>query len=187
MALPIEIEIWQGEIAELEVDAIVIPANESLFMTAPVSAQVKRYAGDDVEREAVSQGPVAPGRAVVTGGGRLAAPYVIHTVAVGHDLRPDVEQLRAALMAAFDAAAHLSLRRVAVAPIGTERGAFAAADAAAILIDVLGAHPSLQEGGVESVVIAVSRAEDLQAYRTAIETIAAIPARRSASPGVPTE
>ena len=38
MTLPIEIEIWQGEIAELEVDALVIPANESLFMTAPVAA-----------------------------------------------------------------------------------------------------------------------------------------------------
>jgi O-acetyl-ADP-ribose deacetylase (regulator of RNase III) len=36
MAIPIEIDVWQGEIAELEVDAILVPANESLFMTTPV-------------------------------------------------------------------------------------------------------------------------------------------------------
>ena len=75
MGLPIDIEIWRGEIAELEVDAIVVPANESLFMTNPVAAAVKRLAGEEVERAAVTQGPVAPGTAVVTGGGRLAAPY----------------------------------------------------------------------------------------------------------------
>ena len=49
MGLPIDIEIWRGEIAELEVDAIVVPANESLFMTNPVAAAVKRLAGEEVE------------------------------------------------------------------------------------------------------------------------------------------
>jgi O-acetyl-ADP-ribose deacetylase (regulator of RNase III) len=187
MALPIEIEVWQGEIAELEVDAIVIPANESLFMTTPVAAQVKRYAGDEVEREAVSQGPVAPGGSVVTGGGRLAAPYLIHAVAVGHDLRPDAAQLRSALTSALDAAAHLSLRRIAVAPVGTERGAFAATDAAATLFDVLATHPSVQGRDLESVVIAVTRAEDLQAYRASLEQAAPVPGRGSARLGAETE
>ena len=30
-----EIDVWQGDISELEVDAIIVPANESLFMTGP--------------------------------------------------------------------------------------------------------------------------------------------------------
>ena len=34
MAEPIEIDVWQGDIAELEVDAVVVAASESLFMTA---------------------------------------------------------------------------------------------------------------------------------------------------------
>ena len=42
MAVPIEIDVWQGEIAELEVDAIIVPANESLFMTNPLARTVKR-------------------------------------------------------------------------------------------------------------------------------------------------
>ena len=85
MAEPIEIDVWQGEIAELEVDAVVVAASESLFMTAGAATSVKRHAGDEVERAAVEQGPIAPGTAVATSGGDLPAPYVIHAVAVGHD------------------------------------------------------------------------------------------------------
>ena len=101
MPIPIEIDVWQGEIAELEVDAILVPANESLFMTTPVGRAVRQRAGESVERDAVQQGPVKAGSAVVTGGGDLAAPYVVHVVAVGHDLRADPERLSRALDAAL--------------------------------------------------------------------------------------
>ncbi|HEX6654687.1 MAG TPA: macro domain-containing protein, partial [Candidatus Limnocylindria bacterium] len=102
MAVPIEIDVWQGDVAELEVDAIIVPANESLFMTSPQARSVKRTAGEAVELEAVRQGPVEPGSAVVTAGGNLAAPYLIHAVAVGHELRGDAACLKDALGAAFD-------------------------------------------------------------------------------------
>lgn len=171
MALPIEIEIWRGEIAELEVDAIVIPANESLFMTAPVAAAVKRAAGAEVESAAVSQGPVAAGSAVVTPGGRLAAPYVVHAVGVGHDLRPDVDRLRRAVVASLRAVEHLSLRRIAVAPLGTERGVFPPADAAAILLDELIAHAERGTGSPESVVLAVTRGDELTDFRAELEAV----------------
>jgi O-acetyl-ADP-ribose deacetylase (regulator of RNase III) len=172
MTLPIEIEIWQGEIAELEVDAVVIPANESLFMTAPVAAAVKRYAGDEVETEAVAQGPVPAGSAVVTSGGRLAAPYVIHAVGVGHDLRHDPEQLRRAIDAALDAADHLSLRRIAVGTIGVERGVFTPAEAAEILLEAIVDRAEAGSETPESVVVAVTHSQELSDYLAALETVA---------------
>ena len=82
MAEPVDIDVWQGEIAELEVDAVIVAASESLFMTAGAATGVKRRAGAEVERAAVEQGPIAPGTAVATYGGDLSAPYVIHAVAV---------------------------------------------------------------------------------------------------------
>lgn len=169
MALPIEIEIWRGEIAELEVDAIVLPANESLFMTTSVAAAVKRAAGEEVERAAVAQGPVAAGTAVVTGGGRLAAPYLVHTVAVSHDLRPDAERLQRAIAAALTAVEHLSLRRIAVAPLGTERGVFPPADAARLMLEELLRHAERRTGSPELVVIALTREDDLTAFRSALD------------------
>ena len=182
MELPVEIEIWRGEIGELEVDAIVVPANESLFMTTPVAAAVKRLAGEEVERAAVAQGPIGPGGVVVTSGGRLAAPYVIHAVAVGHDLRADPERLRSAVRHALDAVEHLSLRRVALAALGTERGVFPPADAATLLIDEIIAHGERRTNLPESIVIAVSGLEMLTHFVAALDA-----ARSGAIPTPPVE
>jgi O-acetyl-ADP-ribose deacetylase (regulator of RNase III) len=167
MAAPIEIDVWQGEIAELEVDAIVVAANESLFMNAGAASSVMRHGGAEIERAAVAQGPIEPGSAVVTGAGTLAAAYVIHTVAVGHDRVADPERLTAAIRAALAFAAPLQLRRIAVAPLGVEHGAFDPADAARILVTTLSeaATPPL-----ESIVVATAGARETSAVSEAIAT-----------------
>lgn len=160
MAGPIEIDVWQGEIAELEVDALVVGSSESLFMTAGAAASVKRIGGIGIESAAVAQGPIAPGRAVVTSGGHLAAPYVIHTVAVGHDRRADADQLRAAVRAALAFSEPLRLHRIAVAPLGIEHGVFRVEEAADLLVGAIleGSAPPL-----ESVVVAVAHASEARA------------------------
>lgn len=145
MATGIEIDVWLGEIAELEVDALIVPANESLFMTAGPAMAVKRLGGDVIELAAVEQGPINPGTAIATTGGRLAAPYVIHAVAVGHDLVADPARLDAALRAALAFCIPLQLRRVAIAGLGTERGAFTPEEAATILVGALRAHAAEHE------------------------------------------
>ena len=172
MAGPIEIDVWQGEIAELEVDALVVGANESLFMTAGPAASVRRHGGEVIERAAVSQGPLRPGQAVATEAGTLAAAYVIHAVGVGHDRIRDRERLVAAIRAALAFAEPLQLRRVAFALIGTEHGVFTAADAAEILLGEL-----TREGAAplpESIVVATTNASETQAAGEAL-------ARRRAS------
>ena len=181
MALPIEIEVWQGEISELEVDAIVIPATESLFMTGPVGASVKRHAGDEVERAAVAQGPIRAGGVVVTAGGRLAAPYVIHAVAVGHEPARGCRHLRGAVDAALSTIDHLALRRVALAPLGTERGVFGAPDAARILLSTVASHAAGGSPSLESIVIAVSRSEERTAFRAVVDEVAMPAAQRLAN------
>jgi O-acetyl-ADP-ribose deacetylase (regulator of RNase III) len=165
MAGPIEIDVWQGEIAELEVDALVVGSSESLFMTAGAAASVKRVGGIAIESAAVAQGPIGAGRAVVTAGGDLAAPYVIHAVAVGHDRRADADRLRAAIQAALAFCEPLRLHRIAVAPLGTEHGAFGVEEAADLLVATVleGAAPPL-----ESIVVAVAHASEARAVVAAL-------------------
>jgi O-acetyl-ADP-ribose deacetylase (regulator of RNase III) len=173
MADQIEIDVWQGEIADLEVDAIVVPANESLFMTSALAAAVKRRAGVAVEEQAVAQGPVPAGSAVVTQGGALAAAFVIHAVAVGHDLRPDLTRLESAIRAALDAAETLGVRHLAMALLGSDRGVFAPADSA----KRIAAEVALREGtasSLESIVLTVRSASD------AATVLAALRARAEA-------
>ena len=173
MPVPIEIDVWQGEIAELEVDAIIVPANESLFMTHPAGRALRRAAGEAVERDAVAQGPIQPGTAVVTGGGNLAAPYLIHAVAVGHELKASQDELRAALNAAFEIAARLSLVRVAIAPVGTERGVFTPEESAAALVEVLEARSRAGDAIPTSLVVTVANGNEAAAFRSATEALRA--------------
>ena len=166
MAGPIEIDVWQGEIAELEVDALVVGASESLFMTAGAAASVKRHGGEEIERAAVDQGPIQPGEAVATRGGSLAAPYVIHTVAVGHDRLADPTRLGGAVRAALALCEPLQLHRIAMALLGVEHGAFTARDAADILVRTL--RQEAPATPLESVVIATIHAAEAQAVAEAL-------------------
>ena len=52
------IELWNGDICDLEVDAIVNPANLSLWMSTGVGGAIKRAGGDEIEFAAVRQAPV---------------------------------------------------------------------------------------------------------------------------------
>ena len=61
------IELWNGDICDLEVDAIVNPANLSLWMSTGVGGAIKRAGGDAIEFAAVRQAPVALGESIVTG------------------------------------------------------------------------------------------------------------------------
>lgn len=164
MAEPIEIDVWQGDISELEVDALVVSANESLFMTAGAAASVKRHGGQDIERAAVEQGPVAPGNAVVTHAGSLAADYVIHAVAVGHDRLADPDRLTAAIDAALSLSGPLQLRRIAVALPGVEFGVFPANEAASHLVARLAAT----NAPLESIVITTATPVETEAVRAAL-------------------
>jgi O-acetyl-ADP-ribose deacetylase (regulator of RNase III) len=171
MADQIEIDVWQGEIADLEVDGIVVPANESLFMTSPLAAAVKRRAGVGVERAAVAQGPVRAGTVVVTEGGDLAASYVIHAVAVGHDRLADAQRLAAATEAALSTADALGLRTLAFANLGSEQGVFAAADSAQIIVAEIVRHAE-GPSAIESIVLTVQSAADRAAVLAALRSSA---------------
>jgi O-acetyl-ADP-ribose deacetylase (regulator of RNase III) len=167
MAAPSEIDVWQGDIAELEVDALVVPANESLFMTSGAAASVRRHGGDAIERAAVQQGPVQPGAAVVTPAGTLAAGYVIHAVGVGHDRRADRERLAATIRTTLDLADPLQLRRIAFALIGIEHGAFTPAEAADVLVEEL-TRDGVTRTLPETVVVAAANAAEMQAASEAV-------------------
>src|SRR5919109_2245967 len=80
------LEVVQGDITTYAVDAIVNAANSHLWMGAGVAGAIKRKGGQVIEDEAVRQGPIAVGEAVVTGGGALKAHHVIHAAAMGQDL-----------------------------------------------------------------------------------------------------
>src|SRR3989442_15788317 len=87
------VSIERGDITEWEVDAIVNAANSTLAMGAGVAGAIKRKGGVIIEEEAMRQGPVEGGEAVLTTGGNLAATHVIHAAGMGPDLNTDGEKI----------------------------------------------------------------------------------------------
>jgi O-acetyl-ADP-ribose deacetylase (regulator of RNase III) len=52
--MPLELEVVEGDIAALDVDAVANAANDRLWMGAGVAGALKRTGGDEIEREAVA-------------------------------------------------------------------------------------------------------------------------------------
>src|SRR6266496_5940861 len=75
-----QIELIQGDITSLRVDAIVNAANEHLQLGAGVAGAVRRKGGPTIQQECDRIGGCPVGGAVVTGGGTLPARFVIHAV-----------------------------------------------------------------------------------------------------------
>jgi O-acetyl-ADP-ribose deacetylase (regulator of RNase III) len=167
------IDLWNGDICDLEVDAIVNPANLSLWMSTGVAGAIKRAGGDAIEFAAVRQAPVPLGGAIVTDGGTLAARAVIHAVSLDRDRRSSGPVIEAAVRSAMARAREIEARSLAFPALGTGVGGFPLDEAARITVDTV--RDELERSpGIEHVTFALRGAAAYEAFRIAIDASAAV-------------
>ena len=132
---PAVLSVVQGDIADQEVDAVVNAANNHLWMGAGVAGAIKRKGGIAIEREAMAQGPVKIGNAVITSAGSLKAGHVIHAAVMGQDLQTSADVIRTATGNSLKLAEHHQLASMAFPALGTGVGGFSLDLCASIMLE----------------------------------------------------
>ena len=160
-----EIELVEGDIAALEVDAVANAANNALWMGAGVAGALKRAGGEEIEREAVALGPIEVGDAVATGAGRLPARWVIHGAVMGQNLRTDAELVARTTRRCLEVADGLGARSLALPAFGTGVGGFPVDECALIMVEAVEAY---EPESLERVLFAVFGGEALTAFERAL-------------------
>ena len=161
------IELWNGDICDLEVDAIVNAANLSLWMSTGVSGEIKRAGGDAIEFAAVRQAPVPLGEAIVTPAGKLAARVVIHAVSLDRDRRTSAEIIDKAVRSAMARARELRVASIAFPAMGTGVGGFPLDEAARITVEAVRSELD-RSPTIDHVTFAMRGAAAYQAFEAAL-------------------
>ncbi len=128
------LELVVGDITELAVDAVANAANTELWMGAGVAGALKRVGGDEVERDAMAQGPIALGEAVATHGHGLKAPWVIHAAVMSPDLQTDASAIVKATTGTLEMAGKVRARSLALPAFGTGVGGFPVYECASLMV-----------------------------------------------------
>ena len=167
-----QLEVVEGNIATLDVDAIANAANDRLWMGAGVAGAIKRAGGDEIEREAVALGPIPVGEAVATGAGRLRARHVIHGAVMGQDLTTSADLVARTTRRCLAVADELGARSLALPAFGTGVGGFPLDECARIMVREARAF---EPRAIERVVFAVFGAEAERTFRAAVRDEAPAP------------
>ena len=160
-----ELEVVEGDITQLEVDAIANAANDRLWMGAGVAGAIKRTGGAEIEREAVEKGPIPVGDAIATGAGALSARWVVHGAVMGEDLRTNADLVRRTTASCLRVADELGAESLALPAFGTGVGGFPLDECARLMVEEA---RRFEPRALRRVVFAVFGDEARQAFERAL-------------------
>ncbi len=82
MSIAEKIILQQGDLTEIDTDAIVNAANNDLRLGGGLAGVIRRKAGEAVQRECDAIGTIPVGGAAITSAGKLKARHIIHAASM---------------------------------------------------------------------------------------------------------
>jgi O-acetyl-ADP-ribose deacetylase len=170
MALSDRIEILQGDLTEMEVDAIVNAANNDLKLGGGVAGAIRRKGGPAIQEECDRIGTIPLGGAAITTGGRLKTRHVIHAASMELGGRTTPLTLRSSTAHALRIAAQNELKTIALPAVGTGIAAFPIKECAEIMLQEAKRH---LEGktSIQKIYFVLFDKQALDAFKSALKTL----------------
>ena len=113
------LELLDGDITEMQTDAIVNAANAQLVLGGGVAGAIRRKGGPEIQKECDAKGPTFVGGAVITTGGNLKAKFVIHAVGPRMGEGGEDEKLKNATLNSLKVADENNLESISFPAIST--------------------------------------------------------------------
>jgi O-acetyl-ADP-ribose deacetylase (regulator of RNase III) len=129
------IRVVVGELARESVDAVVRPADAGLAPVGRAAARLDELGGPRFADQRRTTTPLEAGAAVVTGGGELEAGFALHVVVADERGPAGRDQIRRALVSAWQRAGDWGLTRIATPLVGVQDGPLTLAEAAGLLAE----------------------------------------------------
>jgi O-acetyl-ADP-ribose deacetylase (regulator of RNase III) len=134
------IVIQQGDLTEMDTDAIVNAANNDLVLGAGVAGAIRRKGGDAIQRECDSIGSIPVGYAAITTGGKLKARFVIHAASMQLGGKTSADTLRHSTAHSLRIANERGLKSIAFPAVGTGIAGFPLKECAEIMLREAARH-----------------------------------------------
>ncbi|GHO89620.1 O-acetyl-ADP-ribose deacetylase [Dictyobacter formicarum] len=161
----------QGNIVNVQVDAIVNAANAGLAGGGGVDGAIHRAAGPTVMQECRQIGRCPTGSAVATGAGNLPARYIFHAVGPIYQNQGDEPQLLAgAYQACLNLAEHHQIHSIAFPSISTGAYGYPLHLAAPIALQTVITHLQ-RPTSLQQVHFILFDQRTLQAYQKALQQL----------------
>jgi O-acetyl-ADP-ribose deacetylase (regulator of RNase III) len=162
------IEVIEGDITKLEVDAIANAANTQLQHGGGVAGAISRAGGPEVQRESGERAPIGLGEAVETTAGEMPARWVIHAATMELGGPTSAEIIRQATASTLKRADELGAKSLALVAFGTGVGGFPLDEAARVEVEEVRRHLGEGGSGLERVVFAVFGEDARRAFDGAL-------------------
>lgn len=123
------------DLAFIEADAVLRPADASLDPVTAAAVRLDRQAGPSFAAQRRVGSPLEAGAAVITGAGDLAATYVLHVIIQDPAVLTTRDTVRRALISAWQRAAEWGLGSLAASPLGAGAGLLDLEDAVELMAE----------------------------------------------------
>ncbi|MEJ2697694.1 MAG: macro domain-containing protein [Candidatus Sulfobium sp.] len=128
------LRLVQGDITARDVDAIVNAANSHLQHGGGVAGAIVRKGGQTIQEESDRIGFTPVGSAVITGGGKLPAKFVIHAVGPRMGEGDEDDKLKGAVLSSLELASQKKLLSISLPAISSGTFGFPKDRCAKILV-----------------------------------------------------